>query len=260
MKIIASRNLVVVFLQDIILIIACFYLAHLIRYDFVHNEWEADSFFNFLPYVIGCKVVCFYFFDLYKGMWRYTSLNDFINIIKASLLATFILIALVLYKTRFIGISRSVFVIDWCFTVLSIASSRLMVRLCFESFTERITIQDIKSVLLKMFKKNIEKGRGALIIGAGDYGQKVCREFNENPSVKSHVLGFLDDDKAKIGRKIHGIPVLNIIDKLEQMVQVTGAHDVIIAIPTLSAVRMRHIVDSCKKADVNFKTIPNLGN
>jgi FlaA1/EpsC-like NDP-sugar epimerase len=192
-------------------------------------------------------------------MWRYTSLNDLINIIKASIVSTFIIIVFVLYLTRFEHISRSVFVIDWCLTLMFIAGLRLFVRLCFEEFTEKITLKDVKFALLKIFRKHVGSGKGALILGAGDYGQKVCREFNENPSVKSRVLGFLDDDRSKIGRKIHGVPVLNVIEEVVQTVKATGAEDVIIAIPSLSADRMRHIVELCKTANVNFKTIPNLG-
>jgi FlaA1/EpsC-like NDP-sugar epimerase len=259
MKIGISKNLFIVLLLDIMSLCASFYLAHLIRYDFIKEQWFDISFLHLLPYVLGCKILIFYLFDLYKGMWRYTSLSDLINIIKASVFSTFILIALVLYLTRFEHISRSVFVIDWCLTVMFIVGFRLFVRLCFEEFTGKITLQDVKLALFKIFRKNAGKGRGALIIGAGDYGQKVCREFNENPSVKSRVLGFLDDDRLKIGRKIHGVPVLNKIERVGQAVKSTGAEDVIIAIPTLSAARMRHIVDLCKKADVNFKTIPNLG-
>ena len=254
-----SKNLFIVLLLDIMLLCASFYLAHLIRFDFIKEQWVDISFLRLLPYVLGCKILFFYLFDLYRGMWRYTSLSDLINIIKASVFSTFIIIALVLYLTRFEHISRSVFVIDWCLTVMFIAGLRLFVRLCFEEFTEKITLQDVKCALLKIFRKNSGRGRGALIIGAGDYGQKVCREFNENPSVKSRVLGFLDDDRSKIGRKIHGVPVLNEIERVKQTVKSTGAEDVIIAIPTLSAVRMRQIVELCKKADVNFKTIPNLG-
>nr|WP_170299861.1 nucleoside-diphosphate sugar epimerase/dehydratase [Desulfobacter hydrogenophilus] len=244
---------------DIILLCASFYLAHLIRFDFIKEQWVDTSFLRLLPYVLGCKILFFYLFDLYKGMWRYTSLSDLINIIKASIFSTFIIIAFVLYLTRFEHISRSVFVIDWCLTVMFIAGLRLFVRLCFEAFTEKITLQDVKFALFKIFRKNAGSGRGALIIGAGDYGQKVCREFNENPSVKSRVLGFLDDDRSKIGRKIHGVPVLNVIERVEHTIKSTGAEDVIIAIPSLSADRMRHIVELCKKAGVNFKTIPNLG-
>nr|WP_320191940.1 nucleoside-diphosphate sugar epimerase/dehydratase [uncultured Desulfobacter sp.] len=259
MRIRISRNLFIVLLLDILLLCASFYCAHLIRYDFIKEQWFDISFLHLLPYVLGCKILFFYLFDIYRGMWRYTSLSDLINLIKASVFSTFIIIALVLYITRFEHISRSVFVIDWCLTVLFITGLRLSVRLCFEEFTGKITLQDVKLALLKIFRKNTGKGRGALIIGAGDYGQKVCREFNENPSVKSRVLGFLDDDRSKIGRKIHGVPVLNEIERVGQTVKSTGAEDVIIAIPTLSAARLRHIVDLCKKADVNFKTIPNLG-
>ena len=71
-----------------------------------------------------------------------------------------------------------------------IAGLRLFVRLCFEEFTEKITLQDVKCALLKIFRKNSGRGRGALIIGAGDYGQKVCREFNENPFCKISCSGF----------------------------------------------------------------------
>nr|WP_321404181.1 nucleoside-diphosphate sugar epimerase/dehydratase [uncultured Desulfobacter sp.] len=259
MKIRVYRNLFIVLILDILILCTSFYLAHLIRYDFTIEQWFDISFLYLLPYVLGCKVFVFYLFDLYKGMWRYTSLSDLINIIKGSLFSTFILIALVLYLTRFEHISRAVFVVDWCLTVMFIAGLRLFVRLCFEEFTGKITLQDVRLALVKIFRKKAGKGRGALIIGAGDYGQKVCREFNENPSVKSRVLGFLDDDCSKIGRKIHGVPVLNEIERVEKAVKSTGAEDVIIAIPTLSAARMRHIVDLCKKANVNFKTIPNLG-
>ena len=213
MKLSISKNLFIVLLLDIILLCLSFYLAHLIRFDFISEQWLDISFLHLLPYVIGCKILCFYLFDLYRGMWRYTSLNDLINIIKASICSTFIIIVFVLYLTRFHQISRSVFIIDWCLTLMFIAGLRLCVRLCFEEFTGKITLTDVKFAFLKVFRKNAVSGRRALIIGAGDYGQKVCREFNENPSVKSCVLGFLDDDWSKIGRKIHGVPVLNEIER-----------------------------------------------
>ena len=59
-----------------------------------------------------------------------------------------------------------------------------------------------------MFRVNQKQGKGVLIIGAGDCGEMICREFRENASIQSHVVGFLDDDISKIGRKIHGISVL----------------------------------------------------
>lgn len=259
MKVRFSRNLFIIVITDIILVCGSFFLAHLIRFDFDLPHWAMEEFINMLPYVLAGKLFCFYFFDLYKGMWRYTSLNDLMNIVKASTTASFVLIVFILYKNRFEMISRSVFIIDWCLTVMFLISLRVFTRLCFEQFTENIKFDDLLNAMVKIFRRDKCKGRGVIIIGAGDCGEKICREFLENPSVQSRVVGFLDDDPSKIGRKIHGISVLNIIDELEHTAESTGVGDVIIAIPSVNAGRMRVIVDLCKRADVNFKTVPNMG-
>ena len=83
MKVRISRNLLIIFIIDIFLLCGSFYLAHLIRFDFVLPDWAGEKCIELLPYVLGVKLFCFYFFDLYKGMWRYTSLNDLMNIVKA---------------------------------------------------------------------------------------------------------------------------------------------------------------------------------
>jgi FlaA1/EpsC-like NDP-sugar epimerase len=110
-----------------------------------------------------------------------------------------------------------------------------------------------------MLRTREHQGRRMLIIGAGDCGEKICRQFRENPSVQSHVVGFLDDDRSKIGRKIHGVPVLDTIDALESVAEGLQIADVLIAIPSATSGRMRSIVDLCQKADVDFKLIPDMG-
>ena len=218
-----------------------------------------EGFWEILPYVVVVKLICFYYFDLYKGMWRYTSLNDLLNVVKAALTASFIVIVLILYINRFEMISRSVFVIDWCFTIIFIISLRVITRLCFEQFTENISFQDLKDALMQIFFSGKKQGKGIIIIGAGDCGEKICREFRENASIKSHVAGFLDDDTRKIGKKIHGVAILDQIDGLGDVVQSTGVKDVIISIPTVSASRMKQIVNLCNKSNVEFKTVPSMG-
>ncbi len=259
MKVRFSRNLLIIFIIDIVLLAGSFYLAHLIRFDFDLPGWAGGKCIELLPYVLGVKLFCFYFFDLYKGMWRYTSLNDLMNIVKACTAASFGLIVFVLFKNRFEMVSRSVFIIDWCLTLMSILSVRIITRLCFEEFTEEVGFRAVFNSFLKIFKRGQRKGKGVIIIGAGDCGQKICREFIENPYVQSHVIGFLDDDISKIGRNIHGVSVLNVIDELEHTVESADVDEVIIAISNAGSERMRHIVGLCKKADINFKIIPNMG-
>jgi FlaA1/EpsC-like NDP-sugar epimerase len=259
MKIRISRNLYIILAIDIILLLCSFYVSHLIRFDFLIPEWAMEKFFNMLPYVVVVKIFMFYFFDLYKGMWRYTSLNDLLNVVKASTIGELSVIVIVLYVNRFEDVSRSVFIIDWCLTLICIAALRVMTRIAFEQFTENISIQDLKEVILNIFKIRSKHNKGVIIIGAGDCGEKICREIHEGATLKYQVTGFLDDDISKIGRKIHGISVLDKIDGLAHAVEMTGAKEVIIAIPSLSVERMRQIVDICKAADVIFKTVPSMG-
>ncbi|MEE4365119.1 MAG: polysaccharide biosynthesis protein, partial [Desulfotignum sp.] len=84
MKIKITRNLLVILLLDTLFLCGSFYLAHQIRFDFAVPGWAMEKFWNLMGFVLAVKLICFYFFDLYKGMWRYTSINDLLNIIKAS--------------------------------------------------------------------------------------------------------------------------------------------------------------------------------
>ncbi|WP_457551281.1 polysaccharide biosynthesis protein [Desulfobacula sp.] len=259
MKIRISRNFYIILTIDIILLCLSFYVAHLIRFDFRIPGWAREIFFNMLPYVVAIKILLFYYFDLYKGMWRYTSLNELLNVVKASTLGGLSAIVFVLYVNRFENVSRSVFIIDWCLTLISIVALRIATRLAFEQFTEDISFQDLKEAILNIFKLKSRRSKGVIIIGAGDCGEKICREIREDASLNYHVDGFLDDDLSKIGRKIHGISVLDKIDGLSHAVKSTEAKEVIIAIPSLKVERMRQIVNICKAEDIAFKTVPSIG-
>lgn len=252
------RNRLVIIIADILLLCSSFYFSHLIRFEFLIPQDAFDKFVWLLGVVLSIKVICFFFFDLYRGMWRYSSLNDFINIGKASTLGTIFLVVLLLYTNRFAGVSRAVFIIDWVLTLFLIAGSRIVVRLYFEQLGDGKGLQNLIKVAVNFFKGKNKQGIGTIIIGAGDCGQKICREINDNFSVHYNVFGFMDDDPKKIGRKIHGISVLNNIESMEAVVSYTGAEEVIIAIPSLEAERMRAIVELCKDCGVRYKTVPSM--
>ena len=94
------------------------YASYQFRFEFdVPANFQANL-QQIIPVVVFTKLAVFHFFDLYRGMWRYTSINDLLNIIKASVSSSLILISGILLLTRFQGFSRSVFLIDIGFTIL----------------------------------------------------------------------------------------------------------------------------------------------
>jgi len=253
------KNFFIILIVDILLVTGSLYFAYLVRFDFIIDGKELQNFKKTLPFILIVKFVCFYFFDLYRGMWRYTSIIDLLNVIKASTISSLFIIGFILFKTRFEGFSRSVFVIDWCLTILLISGFRLCVRLYFECFGGHNFLEAVKPFLSGLFTKKLSNRKRLLIVGAGDCAEKIFRELKDNARLKYNVVGFLDDNPVKIGRKIHGISVLDFIENIKTVVKRTRVDEVLIAISSISAARMRTIVVLCSKSGVAFKTVPGIG-
>jgi len=253
------KNFLIVFLADVLLLAAAFIGAHLIRFEFNIPVHFAQSLKQMMPWVLLAKLSCFYFFGLYRGMWRYTSITDLLGVIKSTIVSTLFILAFILFKSGFIGYSRSVFLIDFLLTMLFIAGFRISVRLFFDRYSkETPTPTDFLSIF--KFLANKKKDRIKLIIiGAGNCGEKIYREIHNNSALKYNIVGFLDDNKNKIGRTIHGIPVLGRIDEIITLTKKTKANELLIAIPSARGKQMRRIVELCKTSGIPFKTVPGYG-
>lgn len=244
---------------DALLLVAAWYAAHLLRFDFAIPAQNRVLFIRMLPLILTIKLAAFYVFDLYGGMWRYTSIGDVLNIIKAACLSSLVIISLVLFMTGFKGFPRSVFLMDGCFTILFISALRLSVRVYYDITGGDQPFRGAATMLFRSGRTKPPDSRNLLIIGAGDCGEKIYREIHDNPRLKYHVVGFLDDDRAKARMKIHGVAVLGPVSDVEALARHVRADEALIAIPSANAEQMRRIVDHCKKSGISFKTMPGLG-
>ena len=255
-----NKNFIIVLLADIFLLTGSLFLAYWVRFDFSLPQPHAVLLFRIVPLVLIIKIFCFYSFDLYRGMWRYTSISDLLNVIKASSVSSLLVICIILFTHfRFIGFPRSAFIMDWCFTILLISGCRLCIRLYFEKISEDKTSSIPTRQVLTMFFKKMAESKRLLIIGAGNGGEKIYREINNNANLQYTVIGFLDDDVAKVGKKIHGVPVLGRISDIKRISKKVIADEALIAIPSATSSQMRKILAHCKKCEIKFKTIPGMG-
>jgi len=254
-----DKNFLFILGTDGLLILGAWYFAHLLRFNFRIPPESWAIMVRFFPLILIVKLFLFYFFDLYRGMWRYTSLNDLINIIKASSTSSLFVVALIGFIYGFSGVARSVFIIDWVLTVFFISGLRVGIRIYF--WLDRRGSREWRSFFHLFFFSDKEKhcGKRLIIVGAGDYGEKILREIEENVRLRYCIVGFVDDDKKKAGRKIHGIPVLGTTDELKEIKETTGAEEALIAIPTATGKQMRRIVSLIKEAGLSSKTVPGIG-
>ena len=235
---------------DVLLIIVAHYLAYVIRFESRLNHRSLQQFFELLPILLIIKIGFFYIAGLYRGMWRYTSLNDIINIFIVSLIATFTIISLLLFGNRFAGFSRSVFILDYFFTFGLISLHRVMIRFLYQKF------DGFRSLISS--EQHIEKKR-LLLIGAGDAAERVLREMQDNPAISYNAVGLVDDNPSKIGMKLHGVPVVGLIDDLKEHASRTMAQEALIATVTVNGQQMRRLAALCQSAQLPFKVLPGLG-
>jgi len=104
------------------------------------------------------------------------------------------------------------------------------------------------------FKKGEER---VLIVGAGDAGEVISREIIRRPDL-GKLVGFVDDDKEKVGKRIHNVKVLGNIEGINDILEKEQISTVIIAIPTASGKQVKRIVDNIKSKEVKIKTLPGL--
>jgi FlaA1/EpsC-like NDP-sugar epimerase len=178
-------------------------------------------------------------FKLYKRVWRYLSISDLFLIAEVVTGGMFVS---VLYLNWMKGIVflGTVVALTWFFSLALIGGSRLVWRI----YCERDGV----------FKKGKER---ILIVGAGDAGEVISREIIRKP-VLGKLVGFVDDDKEKIGKRIHNIKVLGNIKEIDGILEKEQINMVIITIPTASGKEIRRIIDNIKNKRVKIRTLPAL--
>ncbi len=238
-----TNRRIIVFLCDLILIGLSLCFAFLLRFDFSIPQAELRLFWECLMVVVVVKPLLFITIGFYQSMWRYASLQDAIEILKGVTFSSILAVFAVLFLGQFTPIPRSIFVLDWILLFALLASSRLLWRICRETY---------------VVSRSCE-GPRALIVGAGEAGSLLLKEIRRQPHAAYTICGFVDDDPEKKGMKLHGIPVLGSTKQLKPMIIANEIEDVIIAMPSADGKTLRSIMDSCKNANVTFKTLPSIG-
>jgi FlaA1/EpsC-like NDP-sugar epimerase len=259
-KTLLNRNFFIILACDIVLLCGSLYGAYLVRFDFSIPGAFLSHLLPIVPVILGIKLVCFYFFDLYRGMWRFTSIEDLLNVIKAASLSTVVILSFLLLRYRFIGFSRSAFLIDWGITVMAIAGNRLCIRIFFQQFYIPVKAGRLSPTQPPSGSQPpAPRKKRLIIIGAGSCGEKIFREIRDQAQSRYDVVGYLDDDPNKVGKKLHGRPVRGAIGDLKFVARKFGADETLIAIPSATDDEMRRIVNICKESGLKFKTLPGYG-
>jgi len=231
-------------LADTISVLSAIILATFIRNDFLVPEFIfLQDVFIVLGFIVATKILTYQYFGLYKGMWRYTSVVDMFNIIKANFLATFLVIAVLGYFRGFQGIPRSVFAIDLILATSFVSGTRLGIRMMF-------------SHLINPRPYKIDLSKKVILLGAGNTGEFICKELLNDSKHHMDPIGFLDDKKELHNREIHGLKVFGKVDDLSDYI--SDYDEALICCPSAPRKDLHRIIGICKEAGKPFRTLPSV--
>lgn len=191
-----------------------------------------------LPLVVIVQGLLFWYFGLYRGVWRFASLPDLVRIIKAVAMGVIVVGLSLFFVIGMQYLPRSAFPLYGLLLVVLLGGPRLVYR------------------WLSDHKLYARAGKRVLIVGAGRAGEMLVREMRRDPSHPYDPVGFADDGRRKQGKEIQGVPVIGKIDEIPLLSEAYDVELIIIAIPSAKAGQIQRVVELCESTGVPFRTIP----
>jgi len=228
---------------DACLLGLAYYLAYVLRFDEGIPPRYENLLGDTIVLAVAMKLVVFALFGLYSKLWRFVDQRDFESVVKAVVVSTFVLIA-VLFLLSFgrTDPPRGVIALDFLLALAFVSGSRFAVRALFE--------RPSRGPLLE------RAAREVLIVGAGNGGQQVAFELRRNPGLQSAPIGYVDDDPRKQGMRVAGHKVLGTTDDLPRVLDDAEPDEVIIAIPSAPGIVRQKVVTACRDRGILVRTLP----
>jgi FlaA1/EpsC-like NDP-sugar epimerase len=229
-----------VVLHDLAMVWLCWHGLHYLRYSMLGTApaqpwWSVED-----AIVLVMQGIVLWQVGLYRGLWRFASVPDLWNLVKAGALGLLaIVLGLFLYN-RLDTVPRSVLLMYPFGLIGLLGTPRLLYRAWKESTLARSDAAAVR----------------VLILGAGRAGEALVRDLHRNGAYQP--VGFLDDALRLHGSKVQGVPVLGRIADVEEIARETAAKLLVIAMPSVEATALQRVVAACERTGLPFRMVPRL--
>ena len=237
-------------LLDLILLPATAVLAFALRLDATGLQRYTSAILVYIGVAVPVKLLVFCGVKLYSRFWRQATVEDLLVIATATGLSVVVIVgvlfglALPLAGVR--GFPRSIPLIDGLLTPLAVGGPRFMAWLAWRQRQRRHRLAQPGTV------------KRVLVMGAGDLGMVMVREMRANPQFGLVPVGFVDDDEAKQGMQVCGLPVLGVRERIPWLVADYEVDQVIIAMPNAPGAVIREVLELCEGVGVVARIVPGM--
>lgn len=190
------------------------------------------------PILLLCAFICYLLFHLYNRIWKYAGVKDILTILAANFCGVILYVTL----TFFIGKSlpRSIFAMTFAMTAILQIFSRILLRLSYQISGKEETGKKEKNVL---------------IVGAGNAGYLIAQDIIQSGGLRK-IVGFVDDDPDKQGKRLGGFKVLGDRYAIAELVDAYEVEEILIAIPSLHPEQLQEIANICSVSGCKVQILP----
>jgi FlaA1/EpsC-like NDP-sugar epimerase len=229
-------------LLDAGVVVVAYLVPLVLRFDGAVPTSYWRNFWIFASIVVVLHISANYVFGLYGQMWRYASVQEARRVVLAALTAGIVVIVGANWlgeRVRYLPLS--VLILGAVLSLVGFGAIRFQSRL----------------FALRRSSATTDRKR-VLVIGAGDAGAMFVKDVFRNPSIGLDPVGLIDDDPRKVGRSLHGVPVLGRRSDLPALVSRLRVDQVLLAIPSATSDVVRDVAALCEEAEVTLRVLPSV--
>ncbi len=236
---VAHKQKIVDVLLDVAIVAVSCLSAYLLRYDGVLSDLNLSLILKSLPFLLALRLAAFFAFGLYRAVPGSFSIHDFLAIVKAVFTSSAIFVTGLVFLVRFSDFSRTVILLDAILTGALITFSRIALR------SIDVVVQNLAA----------PGGARVVVVGAGALGEAAIHLLRSETGVRYQVVGFLDDSRDKVGRDLHGLPVLGTLSDSERILEEEQVTQVVLAISDLEPAKRALLESACNRLSIETRSI-----
>ena len=219
----APRNrIALLVILDLLIITVSGFLALYIRFDFQFGKMDmryVNHEVQYLPINLVLTIVLFILFKLYRSVWRFASSNEFLNVIGAC--SGSIFLQIVIMGCLGMRMPVSYYMMKYVILILGVGSLRFAYRI-------------LRMIQEKRMGLRRDSRRNTMVVGAGEAGAMIIKEFQNSRYLDQKVCCVVDDNVSKQGKYIRGVKIMGGREDIPFLAHELQIDEIVVALPSAS--------------------------
>lgn len=194
------------------------------------------------PVIAVIQLFFFITLGLYRGVWRFASLPDLIQIVKAIALGVITQLLYIHFFAPLKNIPRVIPLLYALLLLIFLSLGRFMVR----------WRRDYGVLSTRQNKKRV------LVVGSGNEAEMLIREMLRDQHSMYRPVAIVDQDVTKMHRTIHRIRMFGGFDKIKSVCEKLNIEIIFIALSNAKSKDMQNLLQECMNTGLSYRIMPSI--